>query len=189
MVGFLQLAGGTNAHTVDGLKKLGLFQTTSFASNLSPCFLHTFVLMSSISYFLFPSFHLSLLFLENSKDEKLTASSPSSLHALIGGIAYGGYARKVGHIYMHRDLFLCSFFNPFSKFSLKALSHYINVVTFAIQYLVKLFSVSVQIVGRVLSSMQSQHGATHIEDYPEHLLEALSEALALVGTVKCYDPF
>ncbi|XP_059433924.1 uncharacterized protein LOC132167048 [Corylus avellana] len=105
--GFLQLAGGTNAHTVDGLKKLGLFQTTSFA--------------------------------KNSKDEKLTAGSPSSLHALIGGIAYGGYARKI--------------------------------------------------VGRVLSSMQSQHGATHIEDYPEHLLEALSEALALVGTVKCYDPF
>lgn len=54
--------------------------------------------MSSISYFLFLSFDLSLLFLENSKDEKLTASSPSSLHALIGGIAYGGYARKVGHI-------------------------------------------------------------------------------------------
>lgn len=97
MVGFLQLAGGTNAHTVDGLKKLGLFQTTSFASNFIT-FLHTFVLMCSISYFLFLSFDLSLLFLENSKDEKLTASSPSSLHALIGGIAYGGYARKVGHI-------------------------------------------------------------------------------------------
>ncbi|GMY27920.1 hypothetical protein FCV25MIE_23162 [Fagus crenata] len=96
--GFLQLAGGTNAHTVDGLKKMGLFQTTSS-----------------------------------------TTSSPNSLHASIGGIAYGGYARKI--------------------------------------------------VGRVLSSMQSQHGVARIEDYPEHLLEALKEALALVGTVKCYDPF
>lgn len=90
---------------------------------------------------------------------------------------------------MHRDLFLYFYFNSFSKFSLKALSHYINGINVAIQYLVKLFSISVQIVGRVLSSMQSQHGVTHIEDYPEHLLEALSEALALVGTVKCYDPF
>ncbi|KAM3755727.1 hypothetical protein ACB098_02G061500 [Castanea mollissima] len=105
--GFLQLAGGTNAHTVDGLKKMGLFQATSIA--------------------------------KNSKDEILTASLPNSLHALIGGIAYGGYARKI--------------------------------------------------VGRVLSSMQSQYGVARIEDYPEHLLEALREALALVGTVKSYDPF
>lgn len=36
MAGFLQLAGGTNAHTVDGLKKVGLFQTTSFHSNIIP---------------------------------------------------------------------------------------------------------------------------------------------------------
>ncbi|XP_023876588.1 uncharacterized protein LOC111989011 isoform X3 [Quercus suber] len=105
--GFLQLAGGTNAHTVDGLKKMGLFQTTSIT--------------------------------KNPKDEILTASLPNSLHALIGGIAYGGYARKI--------------------------------------------------VGRVLSSMQSQYGVARIEDYPEHLLEALREALALVGTVKSYDPF
>lgn len=27
-VGFLQLAGGTNAYTIEGLKKEGLFQTT-----------------------------------------------------------------------------------------------------------------------------------------------------------------
>lgn len=47
----------------------------------------------------------------------------------------------------------------------------------------------IQIVGRVLSSMQSQYGVARIEDYPEHLLEALREALALVGTVKSYDPF
>lgn len=46
----------------------------------------------------------------------------------------------------------------------------------------------VQIVGRVLSTMQSHHGAVRIEEHPEHLLQALREALALVGTVKCYDP-
>ncbi|GAV70851.1 LdpA_C domain-containing protein, partial [Cephalotus follicularis] len=58
--------------------------------------------------------------------------------SFIGGIAYGGYARKI--------------------------------------------------VGRVLSSMQSQHGPACIEDYPEFLQEALEQALGLVGTVKCYDP-
>uniref|UniRef100_A0A6N2MTH7 4Fe-4S ferredoxin-type domain-containing protein n=1 Tax=Salix viminalis TaxID=40686 RepID=A0A6N2MTH7_SALVM len=104
--GFFQLAGGTNAHTVEGLKKRGLFQTTLVA--------------------------------ENSKDNKSMPPSTASSHALIGGIAYGGYARKI--------------------------------------------------VGRVLSSMQSQHGLARIEDYPEHLLEALANALDLVGTVKCYDP-
>lgn len=36
MAGFLQLAGGTNAHTVDGLRKVGLFQATSFTSNILP---------------------------------------------------------------------------------------------------------------------------------------------------------
>lgn len=45
----------------------------------------------------------------------------------------------------------------------------------------------VQIVGRILSSMQSQQGPTHIEEHPEHLLQALKEALSLVGTVKYYD--
>ncbi|KAM5568750.1 hypothetical protein ABKV19_016331 [Rosa sericea] len=94
--GFLQLAGGTNAHTVDGLRKVGLFQATSFT--------------------------------KNSRNENSTA--------MIGGVAYGGYARKI--------------------------------------------------VGRILSSMQSQHGITGIEDYPEHLLQALREALALVGKLKCY---
>lgn len=43
---------------------------------------------------------------ENSKDEILTASLPNSLHALIGGIAYGGYARKVGHSYIQGDSIL-----------------------------------------------------------------------------------
>lgn len=61
MVGFLQLAGGTNAHTVDGLKKLGLFQTTSFASNFITLFPTYFCLdelykLFSLSFFWpFPS--------------------------------------------------------------------------------------------------------------------------------------
>ncbi|KAK3002568.1 hypothetical protein RJ639_022063 [Escallonia herrerae] len=42
------------------------------------------------------------------------------------------------------------------------------------------------IVGRVLSSVQSEHGHAHIEDHPEHLLNAVVQALALVGGVKCY---
>lgn len=95
--GFLQLAGGTNAHTVDGMRKVGLFQTASFT--------------------------------KNTRDENSTT--------MIGGVAYGGYARKI--------------------------------------------------VGRILSSMQLQHGITGIEDYPEHLLQALREALALVGKIKCYQ--
>ncbi|XP_021831077.1 uncharacterized protein LOC110771138 [Prunus avium] len=101
--GFLQLAGGTNAHTVDGLKKVGLFQTTSFH--------------------------------RNSRDEILTGTS-SSVHAIIGGVAYGGYARKI--------------------------------------------------VGRILSNMPSQHGIASMEDYPDHLLQALREALSIVGTVKSF---
>ncbi|PON93191.1 ABC transporter ABCE [Trema orientale] len=104
--GFLQLAGGTNAYTVDGLKKVGLFKTKSFFS-------------------------------DNSSDEKLKAGSSSSLQSLVAGVAYGGYARKI--------------------------------------------------VGRILSTMQSQQGATHIEQHPEHLLQALKEAISLVGTVKYYD--
>ncbi|XWS38934.1 hypothetical protein CRYUN_Cryun18bG0006400 [Craigia yunnanensis] len=97
--GFLQLAGGTNVHTVDGLKKKGLFQT-----------------------------HIT------------SGAVPNHVHSLIGGIAYGGYARKI--------------------------------------------------VGRVLRSMHSHHGLTGIEHHAEHLLEALKEALDLVGTVKSYNnPF
>ncbi|KAM0053765.1 putative iron-sulfur binding protein LdpA [Helianthus debilis subsp. tardiflorus] len=53
--GFLQLAGGTNAHTVDGLRKLNLFQMPPVYEN----------------------------------------STASNSNALIGGIAYGGYARKI----------------------------------------------------------------------------------------------
>ncbi|KAL3752648.1 hypothetical protein ACJRO7_000110 [Eucalyptus globulus] len=102
--GFLQLAGGTNAHTVAGLKKHGLFQTKSVSE-------------------------------ENFKDGQSTVGSIRPLDAPIGGIAYGGYARKV--------------------------------------------------VGRILSAMQP--GLTSIEESPDYLLKALAEALALVGTVKCYD--
>ena len=45
----------------------------------------------------------------------------------------------------------------------------------------------VQIIGRVLRSMQSQHGgAASTEDHLEHLLMALKEALALV-VLNVYD--
>ncbi|WCJ17908.1 hypothetical protein M5689_000293 [Euphorbia peplus] len=86
--GFLQLAGGTNAHTVEGLKREGVFRVRG----------------------------------------ELVAPD-DSLEALIGGIAYGGYARKI--------------------------------------------------VGRVLRSMQLEHGVACIEDHPDHLLKALIEALQL----------
>lgn len=46
----------------------------------------------------------------------------------------------------------------------------------------------VQIVGRVLNTLQSQDGPVHIEEHPDHLSEALQLALALVSTVKCYVP-
>lgn len=101
--GFLQLAGGTNAHTINGLRKHRLFQTTTTSSN--------------------------------SEDKNLRSTSPSS-KSLIGGVAYGGYARKI--------------------------------------------------VGRILNSMQALHGHACIEDHPEHLVLALTEALALVGPIKCY---
>ncbi|KAK1411739.1 hypothetical protein QVD17_32433 [Tagetes erecta] len=52
--GFLQLAGGTNAHTVEGLKRLNLFQVPM-----------------------------------------ISESRRCDSNALIGGIAYGGYARKI----------------------------------------------------------------------------------------------
>ncbi|KAK4257911.1 hypothetical protein QN277_007439 [Acacia crassicarpa] len=61
--GFLQLAGGTNAHTVDGLKREGLFQTT--------------------------------IVTENSDYATSRTGSADSSQALIGGVAYGGYARKI----------------------------------------------------------------------------------------------
>ncbi|CAA3020777.1 Hypothetical predicted protein [Olea europaea subsp. europaea] len=102
--GFLQLAGGTNAHTVEGLKKRRLFQTKTM--------------------------------FDESYDGSEHLHSVSSSHALISGVAFGGYARKV--------------------------------------------------VGRVLSSLRPEDGRAAIENYPDHLVEALTESLALVGSVKCY---
>ncbi|KAL8484823.1 hypothetical protein ACS0TY_027207 [Phlomoides rotata] len=103
--GFLQLAGGTNAHTVEGLKRERIFQTTTLS--------------------------------ENSDGEKVCLNSSESSHALIGGVAFGGYARKV--------------------------------------------------VGRVLRSLQLEHGYARLECHPDHLLQALTASLALVRTVKCYN--
>ncbi|KAF8725950.1 hypothetical protein HU200_020526 [Digitaria exilis] len=59
-----------------------------------------------------------------------------SQQALIGGIAYGGYARKI--------------------------------------------------IGRTLRKLPSQFSRARLEDHPDHLLEALQEALSLVGPVKGY---
>ncbi|MQM02964.1 hypothetical protein Taro_035738 [Colocasia esculenta] len=103
--GFLQLAGGTNSHTVDCLKKVGLFQTWAIP--------------------------------DRTEGKASFTASNGSLQALIGGVAYGGYARKV--------------------------------------------------VGQVLNQLSTQHGRIQIEDYPEHLLQALREALSLVGPVKRYQ--
>ncbi|KAG6431378.1 hypothetical protein SASPL_109457 [Salvia splendens] len=76
---------------------------------------------------------LSILFL----GEKAPLNSPETSHALISGVAFGGYARNI--------------------------------------------------VGRVLSSLQSDYGYARLEDHPDHLLKAIKESLALVGTVKCYN--
>ncbi|VAH14819.1 unnamed protein product [Triticum turgidum subsp. durum] len=66
-----------------------------------------------------------------------TTEKVGSQEALIGGIAYGGYARKI--------------------------------------------------VGRVLRKIPSELGRVRIEDHPGYLLEALQEALSLVGLVKGYS--
>ncbi|XP_039836686.1 uncharacterized protein LOC120697502 isoform X1 [Panicum virgatum] len=65
-----------------------------------------------------------------------TSEMIGSQQTLIGGIAYGGYARKI--------------------------------------------------IGRTLRKVPAQFGCVRIEDHPEHLLEALQEALSLVGPVKGY---
>ncbi|XP_075477393.1 uncharacterized protein LOC142518494 isoform X2 [Primulina tabacum] len=102
--GFLQLAGGTNAHTINGLKKEGLFETASLPEKLN--------------------------------DGVIPLNLSDSSDALISGVAFGGYARKI--------------------------------------------------VGKVLSSLQVERGYAGIEGYPDYLLKALMESLALVGTVKCF---
>lgn len=35
--------------------------------------------------------------------------------------------------------------------------------------------------------LESQVSVSHIEEYPDYLLQALSDAIALVGTVKPYE--
>ncbi|KAK6913688.1 4Fe-4S ferredoxin-type, iron-sulfur binding domain [Dillenia turbinata] len=84
-----------------------------------------------------------------------TVAEMNTVDALIGGVAYSGYARMV-----------CSF------------SAILSPQTLACNNIKFLF----QIVGRVLAAMQSQCGLAHIEDYPDYLIEALREALKLVGT-------
>jgi hypothetical protein len=41
-------------------------------------------------------------------------------------------------------------------------------------------------VGRTLRKIPAQFGQVRIEDHPDYLLEALQEALSLVGPVKGY---
>lgn len=159
LVGFLQLAGGTNAHTVHGLKKVGLFQT-SMSSTCSSLFLSYYIL------------HFPPALRDFCSSDHLVYSDGSS-QALIGGVAYGGYARKV----------LFAFFNP--KLLQLWLSHlhilyYVVPLSTNIKFWIFLF----QIVGRVLSRIGRNHGGVHIEDYAHHFVEAVAEALALVGTVK-----
>ncbi|KAL9240608.1 hypothetical protein vseg_014806 [Gypsophila vaccaria] len=60
--GFLQLAGGTNAHTINGLRKHGLYRSTRTGT---------------------------------SKERIFTGEKSGASNSLIGGIAYGGYARKI----------------------------------------------------------------------------------------------
>ncbi|KAG6513263.1 hypothetical protein ZIOFF_023576 [Zingiber officinale] len=105
--GFYQLAGGTNAFTIESLKKYGLFQTN----------------------------HIDYV-IGNSSEARIEDEQIDPRQAYIGGIAYGGYARKI--------------------------------------------------VGKVLCKLPRQDGHAWIEDHPEYLLEALNEALTLVGPVKGY---
>uniref|UniRef100_A0A2P2LNS4 Uncharacterized protein MANES_15G004200 n=1 Tax=Rhizophora mucronata TaxID=61149 RepID=A0A2P2LNS4_RHIMU len=89
LLGFLQLAGGTNAHTVYGLKTKGLFQTTFITGMPIP---------HDLNYHdpsLFLGFVLIQCLIKESTDDMKPIGTPHSLHALIGGIAYGSYARKI----------------------------------------------------------------------------------------------
>ncbi|XP_009414383.1 uncharacterized protein LOC103995511 isoform X2 [Musa acuminata AAA Group] len=70
--------------------------------------------------------------LEKSNEDKQARPEQAD----IGGIAYGGYARKI--------------------------------------------------VGKILHKMPTQHGLPRIEDHPEYLMEAVKEALTLIGPVKGY---
>ncbi|KAM3407483.1 hypothetical protein ACQJBY_001097 [Aegilops geniculata] len=77
------------------------------------------------------------LFMARTLPGTRTTEKVGSQEALIGGIAYGGYARKI--------------------------------------------------VGRVLRKIPSEIGCVRIEDHPGYLLEALQEALSLLGPVKGYS--
>ncbi|XP_020097476.1 uncharacterized protein LOC109716437 isoform X5 [Ananas comosus] len=132
--GFYQVAGGTNSHTIDCLKKVGLFQAVNFP--------------------------------ERSSETSGAAKLDGSKQALIGGIAYGGYARK--QIDTSKNLLLSKAEMYFTTREHKLQS---------------------KIVGRVLRKIPTQHGHARIEDHLEFLLEALKEASSLLGPVKCYDEY
>lgn len=53
-------------------------------------------------------------------------------------------------------------------------------------FLIIVFPAYVQIVGRALRKVPEQFGRVRLEDHPDHLLEALQEAMSLVGPVKGY---
>jgi hypothetical protein len=113
ILGFLQLAGGTNAHTIEGLKKEGLFQTT-ITGNFVTNYLIFFRTLLLLALFLSQlHYKHSCLFLENSDHEKSTISPSNPSCASISGIAYGGYARKV-----------TQFMSDFSFFTLLLIKEY-----------------------------------------------------------------
>lgn len=164
--GFLQLAGGTNLHTVDGLKKENLFQSTSTPSKFDTSPIYSFTMpvsqsWSNISISTFSDF-----------DEWRVIGKIVQLNACFD--------------WWHRLWGLC----PESKLVHWHCIHIMTKFEFTSSKVFSIINVKyvVQIVGRVLSSMQKQNGDANIENYPYYLLAALGEALALVGTVKCYDP-
>ena len=53
------------------------------------------------------------------------------------------------------------------------------VLSCACRYVFLIFSSVLQIIGRTLRKVPAQFGCVRIEDHPEHLLEALQEALLL----------
>jgi hypothetical protein len=96
ILGFLQLAGGTNAHTIEGLKKEGLFQTTITGNVVTWLLNISFLTLLLLALFLSQlHYKHSCLFLEYLDHEKSTVTPSNPSCALISGIAYGGYARKV----------------------------------------------------------------------------------------------
>lgn len=74
-LGFLQLAGGTNSYTIEALKRIGLFQTTSIPDCTTE------------------SANITMPF---------EAGKQIYTDALIAGVAYGGYAQKVVGRVLHK---------------------------------------------------------------------------------------